>query len=118
MFQLKRSLEPEFQFVQLSNELEKNTLMLVIKQKIYTHQIMINLYIAIQNTRLRSRGVGVYFLILGEVGAGVYFFIFGGIGAGVYNFETPGVGAGAGVYFILATPQFWLCRILMLIFYE
>ena len=33
--------------------------MLVIKQKIHTHLIIINLYIAIQNTRLRSRGVGV-----------------------------------------------------------
>ena len=60
---------------------------------------------------MRSRGVGVYFLIHG--GVGVYFSIFGGVrvgagvylvmfgGAEVYNFQTPEV----GVYFILATPQ-------------
>ena len=42
---------------------------------------MISLCKAIRNTRLRSRGVGVHFLIHGGVGAGVYFFIFGGVGA-------------------------------------
>ena len=68
---------------------------------------MINLYVVIQNTRLRSCRVGVLFMVESEPESIFflveseleYLVIFGGVGAQGYSFQAP------RVYLVLANPQ-------------